>query len=159
MQGAFRAIVEAHIAGLNFYSVWTAAKDEESSTLFPCCLWAATQTQVFALDSQALRPAFVLDCLFVEQTASDRSSAERDAAHSKMDAVARQIWARFYQTYVTASNTFNGIPLDFDPKQVGQATFMPVWDDRTMQMTGVRFSVRIVSGAPEQCQDIYFNAS
>jgi len=156
IRDAFKAIVEAHIAGVSFHSVWTPAKDEDSATLFPTCLWGAPSTQVQTINSQALRPSFLMDCLFMEQTASDRTNAERDAAHSKMDAIARQCWAKFYQTYIIASNSFQGVPMDFDPEGI-TVTFLPIWDDRTMQMTGVRMSARIVSGAPDICED-YFNA-
>jgi len=158
LQDAFCAIVRQHIANVSCYSVWTPAKDEETDKVnTPALFWRAQDTEDLAIQAQALRPVFVIDCLFLDQTSSDRSNRERDEAHSKMNAIARQCWAKFYQTYVIASNSYQGVPLDFDPDQVGIVKYAPFWDSGTAQYTGVRLTVRIVSGAPDICED-YFRA-
>lgn len=159
IQGAFRAIVESHVAGVSFYSVWSAIKDTESNTDFPACFWKATDTTANIIDSGAVRDSFIIDCLFLEQTASDRSSASRDMAYHRMNAIARQCWGRFVQLYVNATGTFEGVDLDFSAEQSTDARFLRIFDSGTMQMTGCLLSVTVVSGAPTQCEDIYFNAS
>lgn len=159
IQGAFRAIVEAHIAGLSFHSVWTPVKDEQEDFRFPLCMWGASETQERTLPSYAIRPSFVLDCMFLEQTATDRTAAERDMAHTRMDAIARQVWAKFHATYIASEGTYQGVTLDFDPLETGLTRFLPIWDDGPLQVTGVRFQTTIVSGAKEDCVDTYFDAS
>lgn len=159
LQGAFKAIVDSLSTRVTFYSVWSSIKDEQSTTDFPACFWKGTDTEESLIDAGVLRPSFDIDCMFVEQTASDRSSESRDLAFHRMNTIARMVWARFVELYVTNSGTFQGVELDFDPEQLGTARFLRVFDSGTMQMTGVWLRVTIVSGAPTECQDIYFNAS
>lgn len=143
----------------HFYSVWSAIKDEKAQTLFPACFWKGTDTTMTTIDSLALRDGFIIDCLFIDQTAVDRSSDERDQAYARMNAIARQCWAKFHQLYIANSTTFQGVELDFTPDQTSQARFLRVFDSGTMQMTGCLLNVTILSGAPTRCEDIYFDAS
>lgn len=159
VQGAFQAIVESHITHPHFYSVWSPIKSEKAETLFPACFWRGTDTTMTALDSGALRDGFIIDCMFIDQTAVDRTPEERDQCYARMNAIARQCWARFHQLYINATGTFQGVTMDFDETQSSDARFSRVWDIGTMQMTGCLLRVTIVSGAPTVCEDIYFDAS
>lgn len=159
IQGAFKAIVESHVSGVTFYSVWTPPKDEKAATQFPACFWKGTDTTTTALESFALRDGFIIDCLFIEQTAVDRSSDERDEAYARMNAIARQCWSRFHQLYIAAEGVFQGVTMDFSNEKSSDARFLRFGDMGTMQMTGCLLQVTIVSGAATQCEDIYFNAS
>jgi len=157
VQGAFQAIVESHVTAPHFYSVWKAPKDEKAQTRFPACFWKGTDTTMAEIDSGALRDGFVIDCMFIDQTARDRSSEERDQAYARMNAIARQCWAKFHQLYINSTGTFEGVELDFSVD--GNARFLRIGDVGTMQMTGCILQVTILSGAPTRCEDIYFDAS
>ncbi len=159
IQAAFKDIVESLKARVTFYSVWSAIKDEKSDTVFPACFWKGPDVSETIIPSLKLRATFDIDCMFLDQTASDRSSASRDMAFHRMNTLARMSWAKFVQLYVANSNTFQGVEMDFDPKQVSVARFLRIFDSGTMQMTGVWMRVSIVSGAPTDCLDEYFDAS
>lgn len=159
IQGAFQAIVESHVTHPHFYSVWSPIKSEKAETLFPACFWRGTDTTMTVLPSQVLRDAFVIDCMFIDQTAVDRTPEERDQCYARMNAIARQCWAKFFQTYIKNTTSFQGVELDFSPEDTTEAKFVRVWDIGTMQMTGCLLRVTIVSGGPTRCEDIYFDAS
>lgn len=159
IQGAFKAIVESHVTHPHFYSVWSSVKDEKAETFFPACFWKGTDTTIEMINSYSLRDGFVIDCLFIDQTAVDRSSEARDQAYARMNAIARQCWGRFFDLYILNTGTYQGVEMDFDPQAMSAVRFLRVGDIGTMQMTGCLLQVTIVSGAPTRCEDIYFDAS
>ena len=98
-----------------------------------------------------------LDALFVDQTEGDRSQQERDNAHARMDAIARQCWRKFQGLYIFDSNTFDDVLLDFQQDAV--ATFQPVYDDGPKMTTGVRLTVTLNAVSVDTCMDEYFTGS
>lgn len=159
IQGAFQGIVESLKTRVRFYSVWGQVKDEPGEPRYAVCWWRATDTTVSVDDSYSLRDGFRIDCMFLEQTAVDRSSEERDQAYSRMNAIARIVWAKFFQTYIQNTATFQGVELDLSPKLTSEAKFHRVWDMGPKMMTGVLLTVTVVSGGPNVCLDTYFNGS
>lgn len=129
--------------------------DEETQKCWPACWWGALSGTVS--DGQGIAPddTFNIDALFVDQTAGDRSQDERDAAHARMDAVARQVWRKFSNLYLDNEGMFDGELLDI---ALGSApTLSPVWDEGGSQMTGVRLTVTLTAVSVETCMDEYFN--
>ena len=107
------------------------------------------------VDGTAPVDTFNIDVLFLDQTASDRLPDERDGAHDRMDAVARQCWRRYAELYVVDTSAFDGVDLDFALDAA--AVFQPVYDDGTKMMTGVRLTVTLVATSNDTCMDDYFN--
>ena len=145
----------SHKIGMSWVSVWTNPLDEETQNCFPACWWGALSGTVTDGNGIAPNDTFNIDALFVDQTAGDRSQDERDAAHARMDAVARQCWRRFVNTYVDNEGMFEGDFLDIALGSV--PTLSPVWDEGVSQMTGVRLTVTLTAVATETCMDEYFN--
>jgi hypothetical protein len=156
---AFKGVVLSHVAGLSWLSVWQPVLDEsaECSDTFPACWWGPLSGAVTPVgDSLAPVDTFNIDALFVDQTATARSQDERDAAHSRMDAIARQCWRRFQDLYLSDITTFDGVTLDFQQDAV--ASFQPVFDDGPKMTTGVRMTVTLNAVSLDTCMDQYFNA-
>jgi hypothetical protein len=153
---AFKAIVVSHKIGMSWISVWTNPLDEETQSCFPACWWGPLSGTVTDGEGIAPNDTFNIDVLFVDQTAGDRSQDERDGAHARMDAVARQCWRRFMDTYINNEGTFDGQLLDL---AIGSTpTLSPVWDDKGEQLTGVRLTVTLTAVSVGTCMDEYFNA-
>lgn len=151
--------MESLKTSVHFYSVWSSVTDEKAQTQFPACFWKGTDTTMTAYDSYALRDGFVIDCLFIDQTAKDRTTGERDQAYARMNAAARLCWARFHKLYIANTGTYQGVTMDFSPKDTSEARFLRVGDSGTMQMTGCLLQVTIVTGSAVPCIDTYFNES
>ena len=154
---AFKAVVTSHVAGLSWLSVWQPVLDEsaECSDTFPACWWGPLSGAVTPVgDSLAPVDTFNIDVLFLDQTATDRSQDERDNAHSRMDAIARQCWRKFQSLYIFSDNTFDGVLLDFQQDAV--ATFQPVYDEGAKMTTGVRMTVTLKAVSVDTCMDDYF---
>ena len=157
---AFKGVVLSHVAGLSWLSVWTNVLDEsaECSDTFPACWWGPLSGAVTPVgDSLAPVDTFNIDALFVDQTEGDRSQQERDNAHARMDAIARQCWRKFQGLYIFDSNTFDDVLLDFQQDAV--ATFQPVYDDGPKMTTGVRLTVTLNAVSVDTCMDEYFTGS
>lgn len=150
-------MVLSHVAGLSWLSMWQPPLDEsaECSDTFPACWWGPLAGAVTPVgDSLAPVDSFTIDLLMVDQTATDRSQAERDNAHTRMDAIARQCWRKFQSLYIFSDNTYDGVLLDFQQDAV--ATFQPVYDDGPKMLTGVRMTATLVAVSVDTCMDEYF---
>jgi len=151
---SFRAIVEQHVAGLKWVSVWTNPLDEETQACFPACWWGALSGSVPDGDGLAPTDAFNVDVAFLDQTAADRGSEERDEAHARMDAAARMVWRKFQSLYINNSTMFDGVLLDLS---IGSTpTLEPMWDHGVSQLTGVRLTVTLTAVSVDTCMDDYF---
>lgn len=151
---SFEAIISKHKARLHFRSVWTNVLDE-ADQCFPAVWWGPLSGAITPVEGIAPVDTFNVDMLFVDQTASDRQPDERDGAHDRMDAVARQVWRRFANLYVLNSSTFDGVEMDLalDAAPVLQ----PVYDDGAKHVTGVRLTVTLVATSADSCMDQYFD--
>ena len=154
IQGAWQDIITSHIAGVSFLSMWTPPLDDESVQDFPAAWWGPLKTGAVHNENRVGRfDTFYVDVMFLDQTASDRPQVERDQAHSKMDAIARQCWLRFSELYIDNSTTFDGVTLDL---QVASPTFDPVYDDGPKHLTGVRMTVTLMAEGYDECLTNYF---
>jgi len=158
IRGAWEDIITSHVADVSFLSMWTPMLDDESVQDFPAAWWGPLTTTIVPNANRVGRSdVFNVDVMFLDQTATDRPQSERDGAHARMDAIARQCWLRFVELYVDATNTYDGVALDVSP--TAQPTFQPVYDDGPKHLTGVRMTVTIDVLAFDNCMDTYFTGS
>ena len=156
IEGAWRRIITTHKANVSFLSMWTPPLDDESVQDFPAAWWGPLTTSIEHNSNRVGRTdTFSVDVMFLDQTASDRPQTERDQAHAKMDAIARQCWLKFMDLYVDNSNTYDGVMLDL---KVSTPTFQPIYDDGPKHLTGVRMTVTLSCEGYDECLDNYFSA-
>lgn len=151
---AWRAIVESHRADVAFVSIWAMPLDDKEGTHYPACVWRPLTTGTVTTEAHAIQDTFTVSMAFVDQTATDRGPDERDRAHDRMDAIARQCWYRFHELYVTSTGTVDGQTLDFTTDAA--PTFTPVYDDGVHHLTGVTLQMTLTSNAPSYCLTSYF---
>lgn len=154
IRAAWQAIVEAHVSDVAFVSIWNPALDDPENLDFPACIWRPNSGSMTITDAHSFQDVFNLSMSFVDQTASDRSQDERDRAHDRMDAVARQCWQKFATDYVVGTGVVQGVTFDFQQDAV--PTFTPVYDEGPKQLTGVVLEVTLTSNAPSYCLTDYF---
>lgn len=150
----FEAIVTSHKAGVSYISTWNLVKDDRTDIQYPVAFWGPLTTGLVA-SAEVLVERFTVDMLFVDQTASDRTPLQRDQAHARMDAIAKQVWTRFHDLYIVRSSTWQGQAVDLIATT--NPTFLPVFDAETQQRTGVRMTATLQSVAAPECVDTYFN--
>lgn len=154
LREVWQDLCEAHKAGISFYSSWTEALDDGEFS-YPCAVWRPPTTGVDATDNATLTDRFTLELWYLEQTAADRSRTERDRAYERMEAIARQCWAKFFTTYVADSGTWQGVLVDLTAED--NPSFEAVWDSGASQRTGVRMTVTLGARTNIGCVDDYFN--
>lgn len=147
-------IVESHVAGVAFISVWTAFLDDQQEVRYPAAIWRPVTTGAATTDAHTVQDTFAVSLLFVDQTATDRTATARDKAHDRMDAIARQCWYRFHDLYITNTGVVDGTTLDF----VADATplFTPAYDATDKHLTGVTMEVTLRATPRAICLDDYF---
>ena len=112
IKGAFEAIVTAHNARVAFVPMWVPALDESTETRYPAVWWGPLTSPLKKEQGLSLQKQFVIDMMFLDQTDPSRSQNELLEAHSRMDAIATQVWMRFIQLYVDNAGSFQGVELD-----------------------------------------------
>ena len=153
IKGAFEAIVTAHNARVAFVPMWVPALDESTETRYPAVWWGPLTSPLKKEQGLSLQKQFVIDMMFLDQTDPSRSQNELLEAHSRMDAIATQVWMRFIQLYVDNAGSFQGEELDLT---VADARLQPIYDDGTKHLTGVRLTSLITATNPETCLANYF---
>ena len=151
---AFQAVVVAHKTGVTFTLETNKVLDQDSGIKDPACAWILPTTGLVQVAS-ILEDSYTLNCLFIDQTGSDRNPIERDGAHARMEAIAKQCWRRFFDLYIAVQGSYQG--QDMDLLQEGPVTFTPIYDEGTMQRTGVGMTVTIMDKGQAECVDTYFN--
>ena len=152
---AWQDIVEAHVAGVAFVSVWTAFLDDKEETRYPVAVWRPVTTGAVTTDAHSIQDTFAVSILYADQTATDRTTDARDRAHDRMDAVARQCWYRFHGLYIAATGTVDGTELDFT--QDATPEFSPAYDATAKHLTGVTMEVTLRANPVTYCLDNYFS--
>lgn len=153
IKGAFEAIITAHVARVAFAPMWVPVLDESTEQRYPAAWWGPLTSPLKKEQGLSLQKQFVIDMMFLDQTATDRTQDELLEAHSRMDAIATQVWMKFLQLYVDNAGTFEGVKLDLI---ASDARLEPVYDDGPKQLTGVRFTTMLTATDPETCLDNYF---
>ena len=153
IKGAFEAIVTAHNARVAFVPMWVPALDESTETRYPAVWWGPLTSPLKKEQGLSLQKQFVIDMMFLDQTDPSRSQNELLEAHSRMDAIATQVWMRFIQFNVDNAGSFQGVELDLT---VADARLQPIYDDGTKHLTGVRLTSLITATNPETCLANYF---
>lgn len=153
IKGTFEAIVTAHNARVAFVPMWVPALDESTETRYPAVWWGPLTSPLKKEQGLSLQKQFVIDMMFLDQTDPSRSQNELLEAHSRMDAIATQVWMRFIQLYVDNAGSFQGVELDLT---VADARLQPIYDDGTKHLTGVRLTSLITATNPETCLANYF---
>ena len=150
----FAAVVASYKEGLTFYSQWSPDLDTSQDEANPKVIWVEPRVEI--LEENGLQvQQFILNVLFLDQTAADRSPTVRDLTYERMQIVAAHVWARFRELYIVEDSvTYQGVPVDL--KQVSAATFTAVWDRPGDMTTGCGMVVTVAS--PYQfCAENYFN--
>lgn len=151
---AFAAIVEAHVSDVTFYHVLTPPKDEGDIT-FPACLWGRWSVNETPDGAGESRGSFTISCAFVDCHATDRTRAEASYAAERMEIIARQCWAKFYDTYVKQPGTYQSVDVDLEVD--GTATFTLLVDDGPDNLAGVLLDVTLTDNTALACVDSYFD--
>ena len=150
----FAAVVASYKEGLTFYSQWSPDLDTSQDEANPKVIWVEPRVEI--LEENGLQvQQFILNVLFLDQTALDRSPTVRDLTYERMQIVAAHVWARFRELYIVEDSvTYQGVAVDL--QQVSAATFTAVWDRPGDMTTGCGMVVTVAS--PYQfCAENYFN--
>lgn len=135
-----QAAAEANATHGTFYSVWSKAKDLPSELDYPCVLWDSwTSRLVEHPDTGLLHRLQLVRLLVVTCLATDRTSAQRDAAVNAADQAATEIVGVLRTTYQ-------------DHVEVSNVLITTQHDEGTTLETGVwlSFTLRSVAG---MCED------
>lgn len=152
----FADIVSKLKAGVSFTLETNKVLDQNTTDLkYPVACWVLP-TEGLAEDAQILQDTITVNMLFLDQTAADRLTIERDGAHARMSAIAKMVMRKFHQRYIKSAGSWQGQPVDLTME--GPAVFTPIWDDGTTQRTGVGLTVTLKSEGTIECDDTYFNA-
>jgi len=149
---AFGAVVSAHSARVSYIHDTNKILDRDSSVNWPACGWKLPTVGLQSA-GDVYFDTYTISLLFVEQTASDRSSLEMLAAHAKMEAIAKQCFLRFANLYIHDTTAFEGV--DIDLELIRDVLMTPVWDDGETMLTGVVLSFTVKAEKVE-CIDAYF---
>lgn len=154
VEKAWRDVVTSHVAGLSFTSDWQSMLDTERQPNFPASFWGPVTTAVVHGPNLVGRSdTFDISIFYLDQTATDRSRNERDAAHARMDAIARQCWLRFHELYILNTTKVQGVTLDLGDSL---PRFLPVYDTVGQHLTGVRMEVTLTVVGYDECLTNYF---
>ena len=152
----FADIVGKLKTGVSFTLETNKVLDQNTTDLkYPVACWVLP-TEGLAEDAQILKDTITVNILFLDQTAGDRLTIERDGAHARMGAIAKMVMRKFHQMYIQSDGSWQGQPVDLVME--GPAVFAPIWDDGTTQRTGVGLTVTFKSEGTLECDDTYFNA-
>lgn len=151
----FKAVVESYREGVAWASQWSEVLDTETDRHYPICLWAPP-TVTLTADANGITTSTInLTVSFVDNTASERTSDQRDQAYEREQTVATHVWLRFCELYMQEETTYQGVNIALT--QAGPVTMTAIWDGPESQMTGCRMTVAISS--PYQfCASDYFDA-
>lgn len=156
LRGAWEAIVRSHISGVSFTVEWNKIKDDESSLAYPIAAWKPITTGLVQR-AEILQDTYTVTIAFLERTASTRTADQMLAAHSRMEAIAKACFWKFYTTYIQDDSAkWEGTSMDLD--LIGSANFAPVWDSEQYMRTGVVMSFSLESKARVECPEEFFNA-
>lgn len=150
---AFASIVQQHSAGIAFYSLLTPAKDDGDLS-YPACLWHRWTVNEAPDGAGETRGTFTISVSFVEAHATSRTRDEASYALERMEVLARQCWAKFYNTYVKEPGTYQGEDLDLEVE--GSVTFLPFVDDGPHNLAGVGVEVTLRDNTAIACPDSFF---
>lgn len=156
LREVFQDIVGKHKAGVSFTLETNKVLDQNTNDLkYPCAYWVLPNEGLVP-SAEILQDSFTINMLFLDQTGSDRRPIQRDGAHARMGAIAKQVFRRFHQEYIAQQGSWQGQPLDLLLE--GTVLITPIYDDGTMQRTGVALTATLTSAGTVECEDIYFNA-
>ena len=147
-------MITSHIAGLSFTSEWQVILDTQREVNFPGAFWGPVTTGItHGIGMAGRHDTFEIGVFFLDQTATDRTPTERDQAHARMDAIARQCWLRFHELYILNTATIQGVTVDLQP---ATPRFLPIYDDVGRHLTGVRMEVLLSVEGYDECLTNYF---
>jgi hypothetical protein len=150
----FKGVVESHLIGITWLSDWTAALDSDLDHPYPACVWKPPTTGV-VIDGNISYDTFGLDVVFVDDTDSDRTAAQRDECYERMEAIARQCFYRFRQLYVLDNAVYQGVTIDLGIET--SPVLSAIWDEPGRMTTGARMTVTFRNRIPAPCPDGYFS--
>lgn len=147
-------MIESHVANLSFTSDWQSILDINREIDLPAAFWGPVTTGItHGTDRVGRDDTFEVSIFYLDQTATDRSRDERDAAHARMDAIARLCWLKFVELYIDNTTKVQGVTMD-----LAQASprFLPIYDEVGMHLTGVRMEVTLAVVGYDECLTNYF---
>lgn len=156
LREVWQDIVSRHKGGVSFTLETNKVLDQDSSVKYPAAAWVLPATGLIQ-DAQILEETYTLNMLFVDQTDRSRPSEQRDGAHARMDAIAKQCFQRFFDLYIVNEGAWEGQPVDMTLQ--GPPVFTPIFDDGVMQRTGVAMTCTLKSTGKVECVDAYFDLS
>lgn len=152
----FQGVVASYKEGLTFYSKWSPTLDSSGDEHNPKVVWVEPRVELVPNDNGTQTQNFILNVLFLDQTAQDRSPTVRDLTYERMQIVAAHVWARFRELYVNEDDAiYQGVNVALE--QTAPATFTAVWDTPGEMTTGCGMVVT-VSSHYQFCAANYFNA-
>lgn len=150
----FAAVVASYKEGLTFYSQWSPDLDTSQDEHNPKVIWVEPRVELIE-ENGTQSQQFVLNVLFLDQTALDRSPTVRDLTYERMQIVAAHVWARFRELYIIEDEViYQGVNVEL--QQASPATFTAVWDRPGDMTTGCGMVVT-VSSPYQFCAENYFN--
>lgn len=141
LRDMWEGIVTSHESGLSFHSVWNVVLDEDHDIDYPACIYREPE-QSGVTQGKAILDAFTVSMEFRKEHATERTTDERDTAHSDMSTVARECFYRFLDLYTRTMTTFNGE--DIDLRLEGSYTITPFWDRAGTSTTGVVLTFTVI---------------
>jgi hypothetical protein len=153
----WEGIVTSHEAGLSFASIWNTPLDADHDAEFPRAIWKEPEQSGVQAGRNLTLDAFTLSIWFEDQTATERTTDERDTAHSDMSTVARECFYRFLSLYCRTITTFQG--QDIDLRLEGTYRLSPYWDSVPASTTGVVLTFTVIDQTPPCVTDETFPLS
>lgn len=145
LRDIWEGIATSHEAGLSFHSLWNVVLDEDHDATFPRCIWKEPTQQGITAGANRMLDAFTLQVWFEDQTTTERTTDQRDTAHSDMSLVARECFYRFTSLYCQSVTAFGG--QDIDLRLEGGYTLTPYFDKAGTMTTGVSLTFTVVDQA------------
>lgn len=157
LRESFAAIVESHKADVTFYIIGTSAKDRGDIT-FPACLWIEVAVTTSVATDENLIPvtSITFSCAFLDEYATSRGRTAVANAFERMEAIGRQCWIKYHQTYIEESDaTWQGERVDLAVET--SPTFTPIVDHGPENVAGVLMEVTLSDLSTVECVDTYFD--
>ena len=151
----FEAVVDSYREDIRFFSRWSEALDTVANEHNPKVLWRPPTVDIIQEANGTLTQSFTIAAAFLDQTAMDRTTTERDLTYERMQVVAAHIWAQFHNLYIKEEATYQGVYVSL--MQASNATFTAIWDAPAEMTTGCALTVT-VSSPYQFCAEDYFNA-
>ncbi len=157
LKDMWQDIVESHDAGLSFASIWTIPLDEDADLAYPRAVWKEPNQAGVPSGANNILDTYECQVFFEDKLTSERTTNQRDTAHSDMSLVARECFNRFLDLYCRRITTFGGYDIDFTLQ--GTYTLTPYWDKPGTMVTGVALTFTLRDNNPTCVTDATFPLS